>query len=134
MKFSLKVLAILISVLLLFLFGLFAYSWFTYIDETVTEGHAYSFTIGSSKLDTVEDFEKLLKKYPEMHVYVSYGQRAGDYFSIPARSDLINKLSGHHEWELLLDGQNEYSNSINLYFVNDRLVKVYRHRQNFELP
>jgi hypothetical protein len=134
LKRVLKTLATLILVPVLLFSGLVAYYWFTYIDEDITVGSAYGFSIGSSKVEAVKDFDKLLTKNPGLHVYVSYGQRAGDNFSIPASPESIRRLESHDRWDLLLDGKSEFFNSTDLYFEKNQLVRIYRHRQYFELP
>lgn len=134
MKFVLKILAAFILVPVLFISGLVGYFWITYIDEEITSGNAYGFTIGASKSEAVKDFESLRTKHPDLHVYVSYGQRAGDYFSIPALPESIDWLTPHDRWDLLLDGKSEFFNSTDLHFEDGKLVRVYRHRQYFELP
>ena len=134
MKLLLKIVGTLILVPVLLISGLATYYWLTYIDEDITSGSAYGFTIGASKLEAANEFMELLQEYPNLHVYVSHGQRAGDNFSIPALPDAITKLNDHDRWDLLLDGQSEFFNSIDLYFVANKVVKIHRHRQHFELP
>ena len=134
MKFALKVIAVLILIPALLIGGLVFYWWVTYIDESVTSGSAYGFTIGHSKQVVAQQFPSITEDHPKLHVYVSYGRRAGDNFSIPANGQAISKLMQHDKWDLLLNGQWEFFDSIDLYFENDKLVKIYRHRQNFELP
>ena len=134
MKFPLKILAALILFPIIFIAGFVGYYWVTYIDEEITSGNAYGFTIGSSKTEVVNDFEKLRLQYPDLYVYVSYGQRAGDNFSTPALPESIDKLTPHDRWDLLLDGKSEFFNSTDLYFEDGKLARIYRHRQYFELP
>lgn len=134
MKFALKIIATLILIPALLIGGLVFYWWATYIDESVISGRAYGFTIGHSKQIVAQQFPLMTEDYPELHVNVSYGRRAGDNFSIPANKQAINLLMPHNKWDLLLNGQWEFFDSIDLYFENDKLVKIHRHRQNFELP
>jgi len=134
LKFFLKIIGTVILVPALLISGLVTYYWLTYIDEDITAGNAYGFTIGVSKLESVKGFGALLTEYPNLHVYVSYGQRAGDNFSIPALPETISKLNIHDRWDLLLDGESEFFNSIDLYFESNQLVKIHRHRQYLELP
>ena len=134
MKLVLKIFAALTVIPVLLLGGLATYYWATYIDENISSGSAYGFIIGSSKEDAVMGFEKLRSEYPDMHVYVSYGERAGDNFSIPAIPVSIGNLKTHNKWDILLNGRYEFSNSTDLYFEDGNLVKIYRHRQYFELP
>ena len=49
-------------------------------------------------------FEKLRSEYPDMHVYVSYGERAGDNFSIPAIPASIGNLKAHNKWDIFAQG------------------------------
>ncbi|MGP1722230.1 hypothetical protein [Shewanella frigidimarina] len=134
MKFGLKVLAIIILIPTLFIGGLSAYWWLTYIDEDIVAGSAYGFTIGSTKEEVIVDFQSLRVKYPESHIYIRYGNRAGDNFSIPAVLKSKSQIYEYDKWNILLDGKYEFFNSIDLKFESGKLVKINKHRQNFELP
>jgi hypothetical protein len=134
LKSALKVLATLVLIPIILIGGLVFYWWVTYLDETITVGSGYGFTIGQPKQAAAEQFDSLNNKYPDLHVYVSYGRSAGDNFSIPATPQSYNELRPHDKWDLLLQGQWKFFDSIDLYFKGDELVKIYRHRQNFELP
>lgn len=114
--------------------GYIGYYWVTYIDDTVYSGSAYGFEIGSSKKQVVRDFALVSTEYPNTHVSVTYGERTGDSFSIPANDRVLGMLETHDHWELLLDGEWEFWNSIDLYFQDGTLIKIHRHRQYFEIP
>jgi hypothetical protein len=113
--------------------GYIVYLWATYLDKTITSGSAYGFEIGASKQQTLTSSGRL-PNYPGAVLYVSYGPRAGDNFSIPPLPSNLPQLQLHDNWEVLLDGKGEFSNIIRLKFRDDRLIEIYRHRQNFELP
>ena len=134
LKFGLKVSAIFILIPLLCVCGALSYWWLTYLDEDVIAGHAYGFTIGNSKTNTFADLQALKVEYPGTHVYVSYGDRAGDRFSVPVTLNSQTQIFEYDKWAVLLDGQYEFLNSIDLKFENDTLTKIHRHRQKFELP
>jgi len=133
-KVAIKILSLLVLIPIAFIGCLFLYYWLTYLDETVTKGEAYGFIIGDSKYATVENFEKIKSSYPNTHVFVRYGKRAGDSFSIAATLSASDKLAKHDKWDVLLEGQYEFFNSIDLKFEKGSLVEIHRHRQNFELP
>jgi hypothetical protein len=134
LKLTLKILFIFVLIPALLIAGLATYYWITYIDEEISSGSAYGFTIGSTKAEAVRDFGKIRSSHPEIHVYVTYGERAGDNFSTPAIPESLHKLEPHDRWFVLLDGKTEFFNSTNLLFEDDKLVIIHRHRQYFELP
>ncbi|MBQ0711675.1 MAG: hypothetical protein KBT53_01810 [Porticoccus sp.] len=134
MKFGLKVLFIIVFIPILFVGGYVTYWWLSYIDEDVVTGSAYGFTIGDTKNEVIADFQSLRAKYSDAHVYVGYGNRAGDNFSVPANLKSQSKIYEYDKWDVLLDGQYEFFNSVDLKFENGVLIEIHRHRQNFELP
>ena len=114
--------------------GYIAYLAATYIDQTVTSGSAYGFNIGSSKIQAIEAIRHQRASYPRSAVYVSYGPRAGDTFTLSASDLKPEKLDSHDQWTVLLDGPGEFFNTMRLTFQEGHLVEVHRHRQHFELP
>ena len=108
--------------------------WATYIDDKVTSGSKYGFTIGLSKEDTFGSIETLQSNYPNTKIYISYGHRAGDHITLPPTNDSFTKIQKHEQWELLLDGDGEFFNIIRLQFEGGSLSEIYRHRKYFEGP
>jgi hypothetical protein len=123
------VLAVLVAIIL----GQIGYAWATYIDDTVYSGSAYGFEIGSSKKQVVRDMALVSIEYPNTHVY-GYEERTGNSFSIPVNDTALDVLDTRDHWELLLDGKWEFWDSIDLYFQDEKLIKIHRHRQLFEIP
>lgn len=118
---------------ILVVFGYVAYLAATYIDETVTFGSAYGFDIGASKQHAFASVAQL-EKHPNAVIYASYGPRAGDYFTVSPLPERFEQLQKHDRWDVLLDGDGQFFDSVELTFRDNRLVKIYRHRQHFELP
>ena len=114
--------------------GYIAYLAATYIDETATSGSAYGFNIGSSKIQAIESMQRQRASYPSTALYVSYGPRAGDNFTLSISDVEPEKLDSHDQWKILLDGPGEFLNTIRLIFREGHLVEIHRHRQHFELP
>lgn len=114
--------------------GLIAFLAATYIDDTKSSGSAYGYTIGSSKPQTLEAILHQRDRHPSIAVYVSYGPRAGDSFTLGSSDMNLDKLAPHDQWDVLLRGPGEYFDSVRLTFRDGRLVGIYRHRQYFELP
>jgi len=111
-----------------------AYYWLTYIDKSVTSGEAYGFKIGASKTEIVDALNSMQREFPKAHVYIFSEKKTGDSFSISVPANAFEKFGSYDMWTILLDCEGQFFNSFALHFENDRLVKIYRHRQNFELP
>ncbi len=109
------------------------YFWATYIDETATSGTAYGFAIGSSKQDALASIRRL-DKHPNAVIYVTYGSRAEDFFTVSPLPAHIEQLRQYDQWDVLLDGDGKFFNLVRLTFREGGLAEVYRHRQYFELP
>ena len=114
--------------------GYIAYLAATYIDESVTAGSAYGFEIGSSKKQSVQNVKNLLDKYPNLVIYYSYGEKAGDNETVYPIDNVYSKIEAQNHWTLLLDGEGEFFNVIKLDFNDKKLIRIYRHRKYFELP
>ena len=128
-----KTLAVAVLAPVIAVAGYIGYLWVTYLDETITSGVAYGFTVGASKQETLGSASRL-RDYPHAVVYVSYGPRAGDNFTIPPSRARIEHLEVHDQWDVLLDGNGKFFNSIRLTFKDGKLAEIYRHRKHFELP
>lgn len=128
-----KTLAVSILAPILAIAGYVFYPWNTYVDETITAGAAYGFTIGNSKQEVLASVSRL-NEHPHAVVYVSYGPKAGDNFTAIPSPTRLGQLQEHDQWSVLLDGGGKFSNSIRLTFRDGQLGEIYRHRQHFELP
>ncbi len=128
-----KMMAVAVLIPFLGVSGYATYLWATYIDETTVSGSAQGFTIGTSKQQVLASVRHLTS-YPHAVVYVSYGHRAGDNFTVDPVSADLDLLREHDQWRVLLDGEGEFFNSVRLSFRDGELVEIHRHRQRFELP
>lgn len=127
------ILALAVLVPILAVAGYAGYLWATYLDETVVSGTAYGFTIGASKQEALAAARRL-DDHARAVVYVSYGPRAGEHFSIAPSQARIEQLQGQDQWEVLLDGTGKFFNSIRLTFREGRLIEIHRHRKHFDGP
>ena len=127
------ILALAVLVPILAVAGYAGYLWATYLDETVVSGTAYGFTIGASKQEALAAARRL-DDHTRAVVYVSYGPRAGEHFSIAPSQARIEQLQGQDQWEVLLDGTGKFFNSIRLTFREGRLIEIHRHRKHFDGP
>ena len=134
MKVVTKVAITIISLPLLLIALYIGYLWATYIDETINSGSKYGFTLGHSKKDSFDKISDLLEKYPKTKIYISYGQRAGDRFTLAPTASAYIKIKEYETWSLLLDGDGEFFNTIRLRFRGDNLSEIHRHRKYFEAP
>ncbi|PPC75232.1 hypothetical protein C4K68_21580 [Pokkaliibacter plantistimulans] len=114
--------------------GVLGYFWATYIDKEITSGEGYGFVIGESKQQVAERFAQLKGDYEDAHVYITAGSRSGDHFAVDATADNLPQIQNYDDWDVLLEGKAAFGNSIKLDFADDHLVKIYRHRQRFEIP
>ncbi len=123
------------------------YLWITYIDDTVSDGSKYGFTIGDSKEKT---YSKAIRN---LYAMSSNGFTA-PYIRINITKELEEVLateSGHKilaqtrlqeigfakfknldTWKFYIDGSN--FNTLTLKFCANNLCEIYRHRKYFELP
>ena len=108
--------------------------WATYIDDVVTSGNKYGFTIGSSKQQTYKNIVAIKESYPNLIIYIPYGPHAGDNMTLHPIKANFETARKHNHWELLLDGDGEFFNAIRLNHENNALTQIYRHRKYFELP
>ena len=129
-----KCLAVLLATPVLLVAGYIAFLWVSYISETTSSGSAYGFSVGSTKAESAAAFTRFRQQHPEAVVYVSYGHRAGDHFTVPASVTQRDLLVPHDQWNILIDGHKQFWNVVRLNFEGDTLVSIYRHRQYFELP
>jgi hypothetical protein len=130
----LKIIAAIVLLPILVVAGYILFLWATYIDDTITSGSKYGFTIGTSKQQIYEDISAVKEDYPNLKFYISYGPRAGDNATLlPTKDNYERALISDH-WELLLDGDGEFFNVIKLKVGGDTLTQIHRHRKYFELP
>lgn len=121
-----------LGLLAIVVFGYGVYLASTYIDETITTGTAYGFSIGDDK--TVA-FDKAKTSYLSSEVYILYPldkNGYGPHERMTFTADDFKLVRDRDRWKLFFD--KGFFNSIELTFDQGKLVKVYRHRKNFELP
>ena len=129
MKYFLIIILVLV---LIFIVAYGLYCFLTYIDETITVGKGYGFTIGDSKEET---YQKAKKNYENKTVFIlhpidhrGYGPHKKFTFS-PEEYSLISELDS---WTFYFT--DDYFDLIQLKFEDSNLVEIHRHRKKFELP
>jgi hypothetical protein len=113
-------------------FGYGVYLVSTYIDETITTGAAYGFSIGDDKTGA---FDKAKTTYLDSEVYILHPldkNGYGPHKRMTFTADDFKLVGDRDQWKLFFD--KGFFNSIELTFDQGKLVKVYRHRKYFELP
>lgn len=125
-----KIIAIIHLPLLIILLYV-GYLWATYIEDVVTAGSKYGFTIGETKANTYKSILTLKEQSPDLKFYIIPGPRAGGRIFLSPEEDIFQQINKYEHWELLLDGENEFSNIVRLYFKEEKLSQIYRHRKYF---
>jgi hypothetical protein len=123
-----------------------AYLWVTYIDESITDGTAYGFKIGTDKETVYKSLPLLLNKLKGNQESVFIQIKSTDEFAqaLATKPDfdvMIEPL--FHDVKYALFTKNEtwsfyinasFFNSITLKFCENKLCEIRRHRKYFELP
>jgi len=136
----------LILVFMVIAASFFLYFRATYLNEVVTSGSGYGFTIGSSKDETYKKvpaaFFKLSGKDPRIFMEIEVDKGAEQLLGVKSGYRVMvetylhnvgfQKFASQQQWEFYFEGL--YRDSITLTFCGDNLCRIYRHRQYFELP
>lgn len=105
--------------------------YFSFYDKVVTSGSGFGYSIGMTKYDA---FYKAKELYKGSNVYTLHVlSRPGSgpdrmYFS----DDEYMIFKSRNRWKFYFD--ENLNNVVRLEFVNDELVRIYRHRYLIELP
>ena len=112
----------------------FAYLAATMIDETVTEGAAYGFTIGATKADA---FKLATTAFADGPLFIREARgrsgepRIGQRVPLRLAPESFTLLEDQDVWEFFFDeGDPDY---LRLTFESGQLAEIRRHRQYFEL-
>lgn len=106
-------------------------AWNAYtIHDSINEGSAYGFKIGTSKKEAYA----AISKYDFHSIWLIYPERTSSGIEILKAHEIsFDKLDKVNQWELTFGSEN-LLNSIRLVFQENKLVNIYRHRQAVELP
>jgi len=145
-KVFIKLIKYLLIIILLIIATSVGYLWLTYIDDTITSGQAYGFTIGDDKETTYEKAPRalsMLKGYNSI-VYMEIKSDVDSAELLAAESNhtvMVEALLhdvGYPafrikaQWDFYIDGS--YFNKLSLIFCDEKLCEIYRHRKYFEFP
>jgi len=120
------------ALLIIALSSYIIYCWATYIDKTITEGAAYGFNIGETKL---ESFKKAQGIYQDKDVFILHPldkNNFGPHQKIAFHNEDYALIEGRDKWTFYFD--EGFFNSLKLTFESEKLTRIHRHRKNFELP
>jgi len=97
------------------------------INETVTSGSAYGFSIGENKIDTY-------KYIVEHELGNSYGYIQTGNTSDPSNLTSIKQssyfqLKQHDNWYVFIGNTTTSNNTLKIVFTNDKVTSLTRHRQ-----
>lgn len=127
-KITLIFVGVFVGVVLLYATYLVA----TYIDDTVEKGEAYGFKIADSKEETYKRAKEVFKNKKVFILYPLDKQEYGPHKKITFSAEDYQMIDSRDLWEFFFN--EDFNDSLTLSFQDDSLVKIYRHRQNFELP
>lgn len=119
-------------VLVLVVVGFVLVTHISFIDESVTHGKGYGFTIGASKREVYSSAQEL---FGDEEVYIRdpwNGRQVGPLVPFEFDQSGYQKLSDRDVWEFFFEKSG--LDVIALTFDSGRLEKIHRHRQPFELP
>lgn len=128
-KTTLIVLAVVLGLIVLVPASVVGYIYFTYKDDSVAEGEAYGFAIGTSKKEVFEAAIKLkslgkieqIHRWPENQSHKEFG------------ASEFEQAMQDKNWVMVVDSS-WWNNSIYLEFESNRLIKIRRFRLCCELP
>lgn len=122
------------------------YVYVSYVDDKITTGNGYGFSIGDSKLDTY-------KKASSMPIHLDLGNSpifiettidennttslaTNVGYTVMVQTLLHEKgfsiFESKDKWNFYFNGT--YFDSLSLKFCNEKLCEIYRHRKTYEFP
>jgi hypothetical protein len=132
MKKVVKISVIGIGIIVCAIVFYIGYRWLTYIDDAITSGDGYGFSIGDSKEQT---FEKANNLYQNKKVFILYPvdhQGFGPHREFKFTKDEYVLIKDCDFWKFYYS--TGYFDLVTLTFEQNKLVRIYRHRKKFELP
>ncbi len=122
-----------IVALFVIVFGSYSiYCWSTYIDETITEGEAYGFNIGDTKLEV---FARAKNGYLNKTVFILHPLDKNDFGphkQMSFEDEYFKLIEDRDKWTFYFDKR--FFNFLKLTFEHEKLTGIHRHRKNFEMP
>ena len=103
-----------------------------YIDETIIDGEGYGFVIDES----MQEVFNRIKTDEEEAYYkaIQVGDSPRDFRMIRIDELQLSSIENYNSWLVILDGANEFLNTIRLDFNEGKLTSIRRHKKLFELP
>ncbi len=122
------------------------YLWVTYIDETVIEGTAYGFDIGTSKSVVYKKlnfaFSEIKKSNDRIFFILKVDSSMEEFLATKRDFDIMvesrfhdvgfKKFQENNHWHFYINGS--VFDTIKLDFCDEKLCRIHRHRKIFELP
>ena len=129
MKIALKTVVFAFGLLALVVASFLWYFHLTYIDETTVEGTACGFAIGQSKPDA---YAVATDQFENGEIFGLHIMEPFETFD-PTDPNFATVESADL-WTLFPDERGNFFDSVKLHFDEGELIKIHRHRQQFELP
>ena len=103
-----------------------------YIDETIIDGEGYGFVVDES----MQQVFNRIKTDEEEACYkaIQVGDSPKDFRMIRIDELQLSNIENYNSWLVILDGANEFLNTIRLDFNEGKLTSIRRHKKLFELP
>jgi len=128
-----NVLLIIGGVIVVAVCGYLLYLKAMYIDESVTSGEAYGFSIGDSKSLS---YSKAKTVFADQNIFIADpidDENIGPHKKFAFKPEEYNTLENRNNWKIYYSKE-DYWDTLELNFNNNNLSSIYRHRQKFELP
>lgn len=122
------------------------YLWSTYIDESVSEGSAYGFSIGQTKREAFGAASGALRQAnpgdTRIFVQDKVSGETASALGVPDGFVLMHETLLHESsyesfserdrWTFFFSAS--FRDTLSVKFCGDAICKIYRHRQHFEIP
>ena len=117
-------LLILLSIIAIFYVGIrYLYA----IDETVTSGSAYGFSVGETKIDVYKYI--IEHELPESFGYILVGNKADKLDVLTIKQTSYYQLKKYDKWQIIFGDTISFDNTLEIIFSGDKIISLSRRRK-----